>query len=90
MKAMGYGDGFLFGIVFRESLLLSVLGYIPGFIITEALYIVTTRSTGLPISMTLGRAVGVFLITIFMCCASGALAMRRICSADPAGNILEA
>jgi len=84
LKAMGYGDGYLFSVVFKESLLLSVLGYIPGFLVTLAVYSVTTRNTGLLVSMTWERAVTVLLLTIFMCCASGALAMRRIRSADPA------
>jgi putative ABC transport system permease protein len=84
LKAMGYGDGYLFGIVFKESLLLSVLGYIPGLIISQGLYAVTAQNTGLPIAMTAQRSVVVFIFTVIMCCFSGALAMRRIRSADPA------
>jgi hypothetical protein len=34
LKAIGYRDGFLFSIVFKESLLLSVLGYVPGLAIS--------------------------------------------------------
>jgi putative ABC transport system permease protein len=84
LKAIGYGDGFLFSIVLKEALLLSVLGYIPGFVFSEVLYVVTSQATGLTITMTLSRAVMVFVFTIVMCCGSGALAMRRIRSADPA------
>ena len=84
LKAIGYGDGYLFSIVLKESLLLSVLGYIPGLAVSQALYTLTVRSTGLPLYMTWERAVMVFVFTVVMCCGSGALAMRRIRSADPA------
>ena len=84
LKAIGYRDSFLFAIVFKEALLLSLLGYIPGLAISQALYILTAQATGLPISLTWQRAAAVFVFTIIMCSASGALAMRRIRSADPA------
>jgi putative ABC transport system permease protein len=84
LKAIGYMDSYLFGIVLKEALLLSVLGYIPGLAMSQLLYVVTSNATGLPITMTLNRAVLVFVFTIVMCCGSGALAMRRIRSADPA------
>jgi putative ABC transport system permease protein len=84
LKAMGYGDSYLFGVVFKEALLLSVLGYIPGLAISQGLYVVTAQNTRLPIAMTLERMVMVFIFTIIMCCISGSLAMRRIRSADPA------
>jgi len=84
LKAIGYRDSFLFSIVIKESLLLSLLGYIPGLAISQGLYTLTAQATGLPIFMTLERAAAVFVFTIVMCSASGALAMRRIRSADPA------
>ena len=84
LKALGYGDRYLFSIVFKEALLLAVLGYIPGLLITQGLYVLSARNTGLPIAMSMQRVVTVFLFTILMCCASAALAMRRIRSADPA------
>ena len=84
LKAIGYGNRYLFAIVLKEALLLAVLGYIPGLIVSEGLYVLSARSTGLPIAMTLPRAVAVFIFTILMCTAAGALAMRRIRSADPA------
>jgi putative ABC transport system permease protein len=84
LKAIGYRDSFLFSIVIKEALLLSVLGYIPGLGLSQALYVLTSRATGLPITMTAERALLVFGFTIVMCCGAGALAMRRIRSADPA------
>jgi putative ABC transport system permease protein len=84
LKAIGYRDTYLFSIVLKESLLLSLLGYFPGLIASYAVYLLISSATGLPMTMTLGRAVMVFAFTIVMCCGSGALAMRRVRSADPA------
>ena len=84
LKAIGYGHAYLFSIVLKEALILSVMGYIPGFIISYFLYIATADATGLPLVMTVELAVAVFVFTIVMCTLSGALAMRKVRSADPA------
>ncbi|WP_414582527.1 ABC transporter permease DevC [Scytonema sp. PCC 10023] len=84
LKAMGYSDGYLLGVLFQEALLLAALGYIPGFLIAIALYQLTYAATLLPVGMTLARAIIVFIITIMMCSFSGAVAMRKLQSADPA------
>ena len=84
LKAMGYSDGYLLGVLFQEALLLAALGYVPGFLIAIALYQLTYAATLLPIGMTLARAIAVLIITIVMCSFSGAVAMRKLQSADPA------
>ncbi len=84
LKAIGYSDRYLLGVLLQEALLLAVLGYIPGFLISIALYQLTYIATLLPIGMTLSRAITVFLLTVAMCSFSGAVAMRKLQSADPA------
>jgi putative ABC transport system permease protein len=84
LKAMGYSDGYLLGVLFQEALLLAALGYVPGFLIAIGLYQLTHAATLLPIGMTLARAITVFIITVVMCSFSGAVAMRKLQSADPA------
>jgi putative ABC transport system permease protein len=84
LKAMGYSDRYLLGVLIQEALLLAVLGYIPGFAVAVGLYHVTHIATLLPIGMTLNRAITVFVLTVVMCSASGAIAMRKLQSADPA------
>jgi putative ABC transport system permease protein len=37
LKAMGYPNSYLFGVVFQEAVILAALGYIPGALITAAL-----------------------------------------------------
>ena len=84
LKAMGYRDSYLLGIVFQEALILAVLGYIPGFAITLGLYDLTKRATSLPTAMDLSRGLWVLALTILMCFISGAIAVRKLQAADPA------
>jgi putative ABC transport system permease protein len=84
LKAMGYSDRYLLTVLLQEALFLAVLGYIPGFAVAIGLYQLTYVATLLPIGMTLNRAILVFGLTIVMCVGSGAIAMRKLQSADPA------
>lgn len=84
LKAMGYGDRYLFIVLLQESLLLAVLGYIPGFLLSVGLYQLAYAATLMPIGMKLERAVFVLLMTFVMCSVSGAIAMQKLRSADPA------
>ncbi len=84
LKAMGYTDQYLLTVLMQESLILAVLGYIPSFVLTLGLYYAASVATMLPIAMTVERAINVFILTVVMCSISGAVAMRKLRSADPA------
>ena len=84
LKAMGYSDRYLLGVLLQEALLLAVLGYIPAFFLSVGLYQLTYAATLLPLSMNLSRAIYVFILTVIMCSFSGAIAMQKLRSADPA------
>lgn len=83
-KAMGYRNLYLLGVVFEEALILSVLGFIPSFVMALGAYQLTATATALPIMMPASRAVLVFVLTLVMCNVSGAVATRRLQAADPA------
>ncbi|MEA5480590.1 ABC transporter permease DevC [Pseudanabaena galeata UHCC 0370] len=83
-KAMGYRHSYLLSIVFEEAIILAVLGFIPGVILPLGLYSLAAKATALPIYMTLSRAGLVLFLTLFMCLFSGAIATRKLQSADPA------
>lgn len=83
-KAMGYRSMYLLSIVFEEALILSILGFIPGVGISFSLYNLTRKATNLPMYMTLSRAIMVLILTLIMCLISGAIATRKLQSADPA------
>ncbi|BAU43085.1 ABC transporter permease DevC [Leptolyngbya sp. O-77] len=84
LKAIGYSDRYLLGVVFQQALLLGVMGFIPGYLISLGLYRVTANATGLLMQMTLGRGLNILLATVVMCLISGAIAIRKVQSADPA------
>jgi putative ABC transport system permease protein len=83
-KAIGYSQRFFLGIVFEEALILAVLGFIPGFVISLGLYTMVATVTGLPLAMTAARAVFVLIGVLGMCLLSGAIATRKLARANPA------
>ncbi|MEH1964067.1 MAG: ABC transporter permease DevC [Nostoc sp.] len=83
-KAMGYNNLYLLGVVFEEAIILAILGFIPGAIAPLGLYHLTRNATNLPVYMTLARALTVLTLTMIMCIISGAIATRKLQSADPA------
>ncbi len=84
LKAMGYRNSYFIGIVMAKSMYLSILGFIPGLLISLALYEGLSYYTGLLMILTLTRAAFVYLLTLTMCVVSGCLAMRKVLSVDPA------
>ncbi len=84
LKAMGYSDGYLMVMLMQEALIMSVLGFLPGMLLSMGLYQITFAATLLPIAMKIDRAVFVLTLTIIMCSFSGLVAMRKLQSADPA------
>jgi putative ABC transport system permease protein len=84
MKAMGYRDIQLALLVMRQAVLMSVLGFIPGALMADAIYIITRNATLLPLEMNLERSSQVYLLTLLMCAGSGAFAMLALRKADPA------
>lgn len=83
-KAMGYKNSYLLGVVFEEAIILSIIGFIPSIAIAIGLYQLTAAATALPIFLPVSRAITVFILTIIMCSISGAIATRKLQSADPA------
>ena len=84
LMAMGYRLSTLFGVVAREGLLLSLLGYVPAWLTGQGLYGLVRSGTSLPVFMDLNRSVIVFALILTMCMVSAALAMRKLVDADPA------
>lgn len=84
LKAMGYTDRYLIGVVLQESLILAILGFIPGLALSLGLYGLIAQATLLPVQMTLNRTLLVLTMTLTMCLASGAIALRKLQAADPA------
>jgi len=84
LRAMGYKNRFVFGIVLQQAVILAVLGYLPGVAIVYWLYGKAAAATSLPLYITQERAITVFLMTLAMCAISGLLAVRKVRRLDPA------
>ncbi|MDJ0601349.1 MAG: ABC transporter permease DevC [Crocosphaera sp.] len=83
-KAMGYKNSYFLFVVFEEAIILSITGFFPSVILAMGLYQVTAAATALPIVLPVSRAIFVLILTIIMCGISGAIATRKLQSADPA------
>lgn len=84
LKAMGYSNGYLRNVVLQESIILAVLGFIPGMGVANLVFTQAAGVTRLPLEMTLNSALSVLALTIAMCAFSGLLALRKLRSVDPA------
>ncbi|MGG6298158.1 ABC transporter permease DevC [Leptolyngbya sp. AN02str] len=84
LKAMGYTNRYLLGVVVQGALILGILGFVPGYLISLILYRLTASTTGLLMQMTLGRSLNLLIATLLMCLISGAIAVRKVQAADPA------
>ena len=84
LKAMGYKNSYLLGVVMQEALILSVLGFIPGVLVSQLLYTAAGNATGLFFQMTPERITNLLIATFIMCLVSGAIAVRKVQTTDPA------
>ncbi len=84
LKAIGYTHNYLLKVILQEAFLLAVLGYLPGIIFALFMYDSARTATLLPVFMSFDRATTVLILTIIMCFVSGAIAVRKLRSADPA------
>jgi len=84
LKAMGYSNAFLGAVVVQQAVILAVLGFIPGLLLSMYLYGVASDALMIELTMNQTRALLVLAVTLGMCTFSALLALRKIRSADPA------
>lgn len=84
LRALGYPNRFVSGIVIQQAIILGVLGYLPGLAAVWWLYGKAGAATNLPLYITSDRAWTVFAMTLAMCAISALLALRKVRRLDPA------
>jgi putative ABC transport system permease protein len=84
LKALGYGNGYVYGVVLRQAMIFAVLGFIPAFAASLGLYFLLRTRGMMPVTMELSRVTGVFSLTALMCLSATFLAIRKLRAADPA------
>jgi putative ABC transport system permease protein len=83
-KAIGFTNGYLLGIVYEQSAILTLFGFVPALLLSLLLYQLVGAAVAINMTMTLDRVVMVFGLTALMCAGAGTIALRRVYSADPA------
>ncbi|MCP9803041.1 FtsX-like permease family protein [Cyanobium sp. T1G-Tous] len=84
LKAMGFSDAFLLLIVVQEAIILAVSAFIPATIASAGMYAFLTSASGIRIVMTADKTLLVGALTLGVCAASAAIAIRKLADADPA------
>jgi putative ABC transport system permease protein len=84
LKAMGFSDSFILTIVIQEAILLGVSSFIPATIVSAGMYAFLTAASGIRIEMTTDKTTLVGVLTLSVCAASAAIAIRKLQEADPA------
>ncbi len=84
LKAMGYSDRSLSGVVIQQALLLGLFGFVPGLLFSLLLYAVTSYLAGILIGMTWLRVGVVFGLSVAMCIVSALAAARKLRRVEPA------
>lgn len=84
LKAMGYGTWFFRFVVLFEAWLLSMIGFVPGIVLGWVMMWLLGALSGLPAGFGAMDIMQVGLLSVTMCSAAGALALRRVEQLDPA------
>jgi putative ABC transport system permease protein len=84
LKAMGYSNAWLLGVVIRQAVELALLGFAAGLAVSVVMFRWVHVVTGLPMEFKPETALLVMVLTILMCVLSGCIAARQLVSADPA------
>ena len=83
LRALGSSSGYIHKVILAQAGLSAVIGYVLGMIIALTVVVLSTH-TALPIIMTPGLAVSLFLLTLFMCAISAVSAIMKVTKIDPA------
>jgi putative ABC transport system permease protein len=84
LKALGYQDRFVYGVVVRQGLIYSWLAFIPAFFFSLVLYFFVRMNALVPIRMDTGRVGTVLVLTALMCLCATLLGLRKLQTSDPA------
>ena len=84
LKAVGYSNRFLGGVLLQQSILIALAAFIPAILVSLGLYWVTSRAANIPIEMTFARVILVGILSVLMCMVAGLIALKKLAKAEPA------
>lgn len=84
LKALGYPDRFVSGVVFQQALIFAAVGFLPAWLWALLLYALVRHQAYLPLFMEGERVLGVAALAVAMSLGASFLAVRKLRQADPA------
>jgi putative ABC transport system permease protein len=84
MKAMGFSIQFIYGIGIMQNLIITLLSFLPAWLICTGIFNLIYALSKLPMEMTWALFGTVFSLTMLMSITAGLLALRKVKKADPA------
>jgi len=84
LKAIGFTNAYLIGVVLQQAAFLAVLGFLPALLAARALLWIVGNLTGLVMVFKPDRVVSILALTLVMCLTAGTIAIGRVRTADPA------
>jgi putative ABC transport system permease protein len=84
LKAMGYSGSFLRWVVIVEAWTISLLGLLPGALVSAAMLYGLSEAKGLPAHFSWSDLLQVLLLSLGMCTVAGVTALQRVAKLDPA------
>lgn len=83
LKAMGYSNAYLGGIVVTLATMMSTISFVPAVVLSIVIYWIVRHATLLPIEMTVARMISVLGMSWGMAALSALIALRVLRRADP-------
>lgn len=83
LKALGFSHNTLILIVIEEAIILGLVGYIPGIIVSSLAYNYLAEVTKIIIKMNLESLLTVFSLICIICLISAGLSLLKLKDADP-------
>src|SRR6266704_1853932 len=83
LRAIGSSGAYIYTVIIWQALLSAVIGFC-GASAVGAIVVKMTAESALPIVVTPGLTVGLFLLTVVMCIASAIAAIAQVMRIDPA------
>lgn len=84
LKAMGYDNRYLLGVVITQAMYLAAMGFAAGVVVSRVAYAALEYATQVPMFFTTARVGSVLVLTFIMCLASGFIAIGKVQELDPA------
>jgi putative ABC transport system permease protein len=83
LRAIGSSGPYIYMVIIWQALLSAVIGFC-GAAVIGAIVVKATAESALPVIMTPGLTLGLFLLTVAMCVASAIAAIAQVMRIDPA------